>query len=133
VGELEVRREERRPECVLDGPVGLDRAEEVDGDDHGRDDDEGRRGQDPAGPACVEAQQRDPAGALGLGDQQAGDEEAGDHEEDVHPDEAAVEGPDPRVVEDHEQDSQGTKPLDVLSEARMHGRHRRSGGLARPL
>ena len=37
------------------------------------------------------------------------------------------------VVEDHQQDSQGTQALDVLTEARMHGRHRRSGApSARP-
>ncbi len=131
--ELEVGREERRPERVLDRAGRLDRAQEVDRRRHRRDDHQRRRGQDPAGPAGVEAEQRDPAVALGLGDQQTGDQEARDHEEDVHADEAAVERPDLGVVQDHEQDGQGPEPLDVLSEARLHGRHRRSGTPASPL
>ena len=64
---VEVGREERRPERVRDGAVGLHGAQVVDADGHRRDDHQRRRRQDPAGPAGVEAEQRHPARALGLG------------------------------------------------------------------
>ena len=79
----------------------------------------GRR-QDPPRPAGVEVAQRDPAGAVGLAQQQAGDQVAGDHEEDVDADEAAVEGADVGVVERHEAHGNSPQPLDVRSKVPLH-------------
>jgi hypothetical protein len=66
----------------------------VDAGDHqprrhrGDDEDEHGGRQQPPSPPGPEGRERDPAGALHLGEQQAGDEEAGDDEEDVDADEA---------------------------------------------
>ena len=95
-------------------------------DDRGDQDQRGRREDPPRAPG-VEAEQGHPPGPLRLAHQQRGDEEARDHEEDVDADEPAGEGPDPGVVEGHQQHGQGAETLDVLPEAAMHPDRVRTG------
>ena len=89
--------------------------------------DQGRGGQQPAGPTRPEAGERHVAVALHLGDQQAGDEEAGDHEEHVDADEAAAEQRQPHVVADDGDDRDRPQAFDVRSEAPRRGRVGRAG------
>ena len=84
------------------------------------DGDEGRRGQDPPGPAGPEAPIETPPGDQDLAVEQPGDEVAGDHEEDVDADEASGQERDPGVGSDDHQDCDGAQPLDVSAELFGH-------------
>ncbi len=113
---MDVRREAERPSRVVDVLRDAQAAKhQVGGEDHCREHGQ-RRGQDAPRPASVEATEGQPAPPLGLVEEQAGDQETGDHEEHVHADEPAG-GPTGEVVEHHEDDGDGAKPLDVLAEA----------------
>ena len=86
---MEVGGEGSGVQIVLDGLLGSDEVEDVEGGDVGHEQCQRGSGQDPPRSPDVEVEQRYRAAGAGLGEQQAGDQESRQDEEHVDPDEPA--------------------------------------------
>ena len=120
--EVDVGEKESGPLAVDRRLMADQRSERVIGDDDSDDDDErGRRDDAPGTPSVETAEGRVPR-PLALAQEQPGDDETRDDEEDFDADVTTAETGYARVVDESQENGDGTHPLHVGSEFPVTGR-----------
>ena len=120
---MNVRREHRSPDRIVDGRECANRIQIEDACNARHRERERRGRQDPPRASRVEVGERHATRVEGAAEQPLRDQEARDHEEHVDADEAAAQTGNARVAERDDQDGDGAKSLDVRT---------KRGGRARP-
>ena len=110
-----IGEEEGSPLAVDRGLLAGQRAQVVVGRHDRDDDDQARGGDDPSGPAAVEADEGRVSCPLPLPEEDAGDDEPGNDEEDIDADVATGKSRYAGVKEDDQENGDGADPLDVGS------------------